>query len=91
MRSMIRNNICYFCGMKKAILILALLSAALSAPAQTKSFKLGKWTEIQSAILKELNRSYVDSLPLDRIERAGVDAMLSSLDPYTTYIPEEEN
>ncbi len=77
--------------MKKAILIIALLSAALAAPAQTKSFKLGKWTEIQSSILKELNRSYVDSLPVDRIERAGVDAMLSDLDPYTVYIPEEEN
>jgi carboxyl-terminal processing protease len=33
----------------------------------------------------------VDSLPLDRIMRAGIDAMLDELDPYTVYIPEEEN
>ena len=77
--------------MKRILVAIALLAAVLPARAQSKSFKLGKWTEIHSAILKELNRSYVDSLPLDRIERAGVDAMLSDLDPYTTYVPEEEN
>ncbi len=59
--------------------------------AQSNAFKLGKWTEIQNSILKELSRSYVDSLPVDRIERVGIDAMLESLDPYTVYIPEEEN
>ena len=77
--------------MKRLLLSIALCAVCLAAPAQSKSFKFGKWTEIQSAILKELNRSYVDSLPVDRIERAGVDAMLSNLDPYTVYIPEEEN
>ena len=62
--------------MKKTIAILALLVAlAAAASAQSKSFQLGKWTEIQSAVLKELNRSYVDSLPVDRIERAGMDAI----------------
>ena len=62
-----------------------------NASAQSQSFKLGQWTEIQDAIVKELNRSYVDSLPVDRIMRAGVNAMLEELDPYTIYIPEEEN
>ncbi len=70
----------------------AMFFAASSAVhAQSQSFKLGQWSEIQNSILKELNRSYVDSLPLDRIMRAGVDAMLEDLDPYTVYIPEEEN
>ena len=67
------------------------LAAAYTADAQSKSFKLGQWTEIQNSIVKELNRSYVDSLPVDRMMRAGVDAMLKELDPYTIYIPEEEN
>ncbi|MBQ8422058.1 MAG: S41 family peptidase [Bacteroidales bacterium] len=74
------------------LMALAMFSAAVStASAQSKSFKLGQWTEIQNSIIKELNRSYVDSLPVDRIMRAGVDAMLDELDPYTIYIPEEEN
>ena len=63
----------------------------ISAPAQSQTFKLGQWAEIHDSILKELNRSYVDTLPLDRMMRAGVDAMLEELDPYTIYIPEEEN
>lgn len=65
--------------------------AALSATAQSKDFKLGQWTEIHSSIIKELNRSYVDTLPVDKLFRAGIDAMLEQLDPYTVYIPEEEN
>ena len=77
--------------MKRFILIIGLLGVTLAAGAQSPRFKLGKWTEIQTAILQELNRSYVDSLPIDRIERRGVDAMLADLDPYTVYIPEEEN
>ncbi len=63
----------------------------LDAQAQSKNFKLGQWTEIHSSIVKELNRSYVDTLPVDKVFRAGIDAMLEQLDPYTVYIPEEEN
>ena len=82
--------------MKKSIITLFMaaamsLAASIAVPAQSQSFRLGQWSEIHNAIIKELNRSYVDSLPIDRIMRAGVDAMLEELDPYTVYIPEEEN
>lgn len=79
--------------MKIKTLIAASLAvlASTAAYSQSQGFRLGKWTEIQNSILKELNSSYVDSLPIDRIERAGIDAMLENLDPYTVYIPEEEN
>ena len=56
------------------------LVMAQAVSAQTKNFKLGQWAEIHNSILMELNRSYVDSLPVDRIMRAGVDAMLEALD-----------
>ena len=62
-----------------------------TAQGQSKDFKLGQWTEIHGAVIKELNRSYVDTLPVDKVFRAGIDAMLEQLDPYTVYIPEEEN
>ena len=84
-------------NMKRNFIITFLMAAAMAfstsqnADAQSKSFKLGQWTEIHDGIVKELNRSYVDSLPVDRVMRAGVDAMLEELDPYTIYIPEEEN
>ena len=79
--------------MKHRIVItsLAIFMAAFSAAAQSRDFKLGQWTEIHNGILKELSRSYVDSLPVDKMMREGVDAMLEELDPYTVYIPEEEN
>jgi carboxyl-terminal processing protease len=70
--------------------IVAISAAAVTASAQSKNFKMGQWVEINNAILKELDASYVDSLPLSRIERVGIDAMLDNLDPYTQYIPEEE-
>ena len=79
--------------MKRNSFILAALAGLLigtGAAAQSKNFTLGQWVEMHNAILKELNRSYVDSLEVGRIERAAVDAMLEALDPYTVYVPEEE-
>ena len=82
--------------MKRYIINISLtlaivLAATQTVQAQSQNFKLGQWSEIQNSIIKELNKSYVDSLPVDRIMRAGVNAMLEELDPYTIYIPEEEN
>ena len=80
--------------MKRIYIILAAAIAFFAvqpASAQSKSFKLGQWSEIHNSIVRELNASYVDSLPVDRIMRAGINAMLEALDPYTVYIPEEEN
>ena len=73
------------------LFLISALAFSSSAYSQSKGFKLGQWTEIHHGIIRELNRSYVDSLPVDRIMRAGIDAMLEELDPYTIYIPEEEN
>ena len=71
-----------------AIVLLPLLSTPLLIAQETK---IREWSEIQNSIIKELNISYVDSLPIDRIMRARIDAMLAELDPYTIYVPEEEN
>ncbi len=81
--------------MKKNIILAGAIAAfffvwAPAASAQSKSFTMAKWVEVYNSILKELNRSYVDSLEVGRIQRAAIDAMLSSLDPYTLYVPEEE-
>ena len=51
--------------MKRILTLIVLLGLSLAAGAQSPRFKLGKWTEIQTAILQELNRSYVDSLPVE--------------------------
>ncbi|MCR5003228.1 MAG: S41 family peptidase [Bacteroidales bacterium] len=81
--------------MKRHIITFALaLAVGVSLVAQektpSKGFTIGKWIEVQNAIRYELNRSYVDTLPVARMERAAVDALLENLDPYTVYVPEEE-
>ena len=78
--------------MRPRTIILPLLLAALATAAygQSKTFDTGKWIDIHNALLKQLSASYVDSLPLSRIELKGIDAMLGDLDPYTEYVPEEE-
>lgn len=79
--------------MRKLTFICTLLTvvSGLNLSAQSRSFKLSQWIEIHNAIVKELNTSYVDSIQFDRVMRAGIDAMLEELDPYTIYIPKEEN
>ena len=80
--------------MRKSIILWALAAFFFAsmpvASAQSKRFSMAKWVEVYNSILKELNRSYVDSLEVGRIQRAAIDAMLSSLDPYTLYVPQEE-
>ena len=44
---------------------------------------------IQSMILRTLESQYVDSVKLDELIHKGIDEMLSTLDPYTVFIPEE--
>ena len=77
--------------MKRTIAAILGLALALSAGAQSRNFQLGKFVEIQNAILKELNRSYVDSLPVERMQKAAIDAMLQTLDPYTVYYPADKD
>jgi len=76
--------------MKKTIITITLALATVLAGAQSKTFSLGRYMQTQSALIQELNRSYVDSLPMERMQKAGIDAMLATLDPYTVWVPEDE-
>ena len=70
-----------------ALLLFGLLAGS---QLQNKYVKLGKNLEIFADILKELNAYYVDEIDSDVVVRRGIDAMLCSLDPYTTFFPEED-
>ncbi|MBF1508260.1 MAG: S41 family peptidase [Prevotella pallens] len=54
------------------------------------NFKVAKNLEIFSAIYKYLDLMYVDTLNADEVIGNGINAMLSSLDPYTVYYPEDK-
>lgn len=51
-------------------------------------FEISKNLEIFATLYRELNIFYVDEIQPGEIMKTGIDAMLESLDPYTTYITE---
>jgi carboxyl-terminal processing protease len=51
-------------------------------------FELRKNFKIFGAVYEELVTGYVDDLDPERLMHVGMDAMLSDLDPYTTFINE---
>ncbi|MFT5750026.1 MAG: carboxyl-terminal processing protease [Ancylomarina sp.] len=76
------------------LLILAalLLSSALffGFNRDEKNFEISKNLNIYHTLFRELNMFYVDEIDSGDLIKKSMDAMLSSLDPYTTYIPESE-
>lgn len=79
---------------KKLIIVAAVgvLSMGIFAfTANTSSyFEVTKNLDIFTTLYKELNTFYVDTLNPEKLMRAGTVEMLSELDPYTDYIPEED-
>ena len=78
---------------KKAILVLISLGIVLSfgfARFTDKDFELVKSLDIFYSLFRELNLFYVDETDPQELIETGIESMLSSLDPYTTYIPESE-
>lgn len=55
-----------------------------------KEFEIIKNLDIFYSLFNELNRFYVDETKPDKLIETAIDGMLSSLDPYTTYIPEKD-
>lgn len=82
--------------MKRISMIAAVLAVPVflffpkNLAAQSADFNTAKSLEIQYNILKELSNGFVDSVNLEKLVNTGIDAMLGSLDPYTEYIPEED-
>lgn len=76
--------------MKKIFLTLTaaiLLAAPISAQ---NDFEIAKNVDIFVSILKELNEKYADEITPGKLTKTAIDAMLTSLDPYTVYYPESE-
>ena len=70
---------------------ILLISFSLHLNAQNQNnFKIAKSLDIYSNLIKELNINYVDEIFPEKLMKAGIDAMLQELDPYTVFIPESE-
>lgn len=63
----------------------------LTAPLKAQNdFEIAKNVDIFVSILKELNEKYADEISPGKLTKTAIDAMLTSLDPYTVYYPESE-
>ena len=79
--------------MKKVLISLLMVLIAAPAFAQIDrdhDFKTAKNMDIFNSIYKNLDLMYVDTLDAEEVVGNGIKAMLGSLDPYTTYYPEEK-
>ena len=72
------------------VLFFALFFSAISFSQSRRNFEVSKNLDIYSSLLRELDLFYVDTVQIDKIVKSSIDKMLAELDPYTTYIPENE-
>lgn len=73
------------------IITTSVIAISLKANGQSANFKAGQNLEIQYNILKELKGNYVDTINMEKLINTGIAAMLESLDPYTEFLPEEDD
>jgi carboxyl-terminal processing protease len=79
----------------KKWLLTSLLSSVIlvgfvAASSDRRNFEIVKNLDIFYTLFRELNSFYVDETDPEKLIKTGIDAMLESLDPYTTFIPESE-
>lgn len=71
--------------------ILALTAvASLTLYSTRNDFGLGRNMEIMVNLMRAVNTEYVDSVASDKLMRHGADGILRNLDPYCTYLSEED-
>lgn len=76
---------------KKWIVLLSVIAIAVSSLRFKENyFEISKNLEIFTSLFRDLNIYYVDETNPGDMMKTAVDAMLNSLDPYTTYIPESK-
>jgi carboxyl-terminal processing protease len=74
----------------KVMFTLVLVFGLMGISTELNDFEIAKNLEIFSNIYRELNTFYADEVDPEYLMETGVNAMLNSLDPYTTYIPADE-
>jgi carboxyl-terminal processing protease len=74
-----------------AAALLALVTLGfLSGRQDDKDFRLTKNIDIYISLFRELNAFYVDEIDPEKLVHTSINSMLSTLDPYTVFYPEEE-
>lgn len=81
-----------FTGLLLSFATLALAQKPASvSDSDNSNAQLAKYLDVYNSIFKQLSLYYVDTINAKKIISSSIDEALSSLDPYTTYIPDEES
>jgi carboxyl-terminal processing protease len=75
---------------RKLIIILAFTAFTGNIFAQSKDFDITKNLEIFFSALRELQNNYIDSLSTEQLVAYALEGITDHLDPYTKYVPAEE-
>jgi len=70
--------------------VFVLLFGLYSFNDDKRNFEIIKNLDIFYTLFRELNSYYVDETNPEKLVETGINEMLESLDPYTTYIPESD-
>ncbi len=75
-----------------AVTALLAASAALPGDGATRSRKVdvSRNLEIFNEVVKQMQINYVDSIDIEKAINTAIAAMLNELDPYTEYMPRQE-
>ena len=65
--------------------------ALMSFKGDDRNFLISKYMDIFHSVFRELDMMYVDTLDVAETIEGGIQSILSELDPYTVYYPEEED
>lgn len=79
-----KKHIIYIAGF-----LILFLSVGFST-LKNRDLELVKNLDIYYTLFRELNMFYVDETDPEELVNTSIDAMLKSLDPYTTFIPESD-
>ncbi|MAJ50736.1 MAG: peptidase S41 [Flammeovirgaceae bacterium] len=71
-------------------IVLFLFLAFKTVEQDDRYFQIVKSLDVFTTLFKEVNAYYVEEINPTELMKIGIDAMLSSLDPYTDYIPEDD-
>lgn len=75
---------------KIAFLLALAITATLTWSFKEDLFLVSKNLDIFASLYKEISVNYVEETNPADLMKTGIDAMLDTLDPYTTYVPESE-
>lgn len=72
------------------MLCAAIVTAGIVSAQKSKDMSVARGLNTFSAIVKEVEMNYVDTINSETAFKDAIDAMLQTVDPYTVYYPKED-